>query len=88
VGIVDCIEVLGQLADYLDEDARAELCRDIEAHLSRCRDCELEVDTIKKTIKLFQADTGRSLEVPFRVTQRLEGALAKEYTQSGSSTPE
>jgi hypothetical protein len=81
--IVDCIDVLGQLADFLDDDAREELCRDIKAHMARCRDCTVEVDTIKKTIVLYQAESGRSIEVPMRVTQRLEEALAKEYETNG-----
>jgi hypothetical protein len=80
---VDCNDVLGQLADFLDVDAREELCRDIEAHMARCRDCTVEVDTIKKTIVLYQAESGRSFEVPIRVTQRLEEVLAKEYVKSG-----
>ena len=66
---VDCIEVLGQLADFLDEDAREELCRDIKAHLTQCRDCQLQVDTIKKTIVLYQAESGKTFELPVRVTQ-------------------
>jgi hypothetical protein len=80
---VDCNDVLGQLADFLDDDARAELCRDIEAHLSRCRGCTVEVDTIRKTIVLYQAESGRSFEVPVRVTHRLEEALAREYAKGG-----
>lgn len=80
---MDCNDVLGQLSDFLDEDAREELCRDIEAHLTRCRGCTVEVDTIKKTIVLYQAESGRSFEVPIRVTQRLEEALAKEYEKGG-----
>jgi predicted anti-sigma-YlaC factor YlaD len=76
---VDCSEVLQQLADYLDQDARDELCRLIEAHLSRCHDCQLQVDTIRKTIVLYQHD--RVVEMPVRVSQQLEAALAREYRQ-------
>ncbi len=74
-----CEEVLEQLSDYLDEDARSELCEAIEAHLSRCHDCQVEVDTIKKTILLYQAD--RVIEMPVAVSGRLSAALAKAYTQ-------
>ena len=76
---MDCNEVKEQLGDYLDKEMLAELCREIDAHLKHCRDCTVEVDTIRKTIVLYQADSNRSLEVPMRVTQRLEQALAKEY---------
>jgi hypothetical protein len=75
-----CEEVLEQLSDYLDEDARAELCEAIEQHLSRCHDCQVEVDTIKKTILLYQAD--RVTEMPVAVSGRLSAALAQAYRQS------
>lgn len=74
---MDCNEVLEQLAEYLDEDAREELCRAIEAHLTRCRDCRVEVDTVRKTIVLYQVD--RDVATPPTVTRGLEAALAKEY---------
>ena len=84
---MDCIEVLGQLADFLDADAREELCRDIKAHLTQCRDCKLKVDTIKKTIVLYQAESGKTFELPVRVTQRLEESLAREYEKPDRGAP-
>lgn len=74
---MDCSEVLQQLSDYLDEEAREALCREIEAHLSRCHDCQVQVDTIRKTIVLYQND--RAVEMPLRVSQTLEAVLAREY---------
>jgi predicted anti-sigma-YlaC factor YlaD len=74
---VDCNDVLDQLGDYLDEDARAELCRAIEDHLKLCRDCRVYVDTVKKTIVLYQADS--ATEIPVAVNTRLQEALAQEY---------
>ncbi len=79
---MDCNEVLEQLADYLDDDAREELCKAIEAHLSRCRDCRLEVDTVRKTIVLYQVD--REVPLPATVYAGLEAALAKEYRKVDS----
>jgi predicted anti-sigma-YlaC factor YlaD len=75
-----CEEVLERLSDYLDEEARAELCEAIEQHLSRCHDCQIEVDTIKKTILLYQSD--RVIEMPMAVTNRLGSALAAAYRQN------
>ena len=68
---MDCQDVLDQLADYLDDDARSELCRQIEEHLARCRDCQVEVDTVKKTIVLYQAGS------------RVESAGARERGAAG-----
>jgi len=77
---VNCDETLEQLAEYLDEDAREELCRAIEQHLSQCRDCQLFVDTVKKTIVLYHSD--RHIEVPASVGSRLDAALAEEYVRA------
>ena len=74
---VDCNEVLQQLAEYLDDDARVELCREIEAHLTQCPDCQIEVDSVKKTIVLYQHD--RVVDTPPAVSKSLEAALAREY---------
>jgi len=81
---VDCNEVLQQLSDYLDPDAREELCRAIQDHLSQCHDCRFYVDTVKKTIVLYQNEG--KVEVPAGVSHRLAAALAKEYRSSERSS--
>ena len=78
---MNCNDVLEQLADYLDEDARRELCEAIREHLERCHDCQVYVDTVRKTIVLYQSD--RSVNTPVQVTRQLQAALAKEYRFSG-----
>ena len=81
---MDCTEVIEQLSEYLDPGARAELCREIEEHLSRCRHCRVEVDTVRKTIVLYQSD--REIRIPYVATSKLEAALAKAYADpSGGS---
>ena len=81
---IGCSEVLEQLGQYLEEDAREELCRAIEEHLARCHDCHIYVDTVKKTIILYQSD--KDLEVPFTANSRLQTALAREYGGGGSGS--
>ncbi len=80
---VDCNEVLEQLADYLDENARTELCRAIEEHLKHCHDCQIEVDTVKKTIVLYQAD--RDVTTPIAISDRLQALLARAYRETPRS---
>jgi len=77
---VDCNEVLEQLSEFLDVDARAELCRTIEQHLTQCHDCRYYVDSVRKTIVLYQAD--REVDVPVTVSAQLQAALAREYRAS------
>lgn len=76
---LDCDSVLEQLSEYLDLDAREELCQAIESHLSRCKDCSVKVDTVKKTIVLYQNGTSSSIEVPMRATAELAAALVRAY---------
>ena len=69
---MDCTEVLDQLAECLDPDERAELCRD----------CKFKVDTLRKTIEIYQEDSKRVV-IPIRAAERLEEAMAREYQQKG-----
>jgi len=68
---------LEQLSDFIDSEAREELCQAIAEHMRRCHGCRVMVDTVRKTIVLYQ--NGSSTEVPIRVTARLSAALAREY---------
>jgi predicted anti-sigma-YlaC factor YlaD len=78
---LDCNEVLEKLGDYLDQSAREDLCKAIEAHLDLCRDCRFEVDTLNKTIKLYQA--AEPIVMPVTVRSSLQAALAKAYEGPG-----
>lgn len=82
-GALDCNEVLEQLGDFLDEEAREEICVEIRAHLERCKDCHLEVDSLRKTIKLYQND--EPIDMPVTVRASLQAAIAKELTE-GTTT--
>ena len=74
---VKCKEVIDQLSDYLDAEAREELCRAIEEHLAHCGDCKVVVDTVRKTIVLYH-NSGPD-EAPRRVSAALESVLTREY---------
>ena len=66
-----CDQMLGMLADYLDGQAKEELCREIEAHLAGCDNCRIVVDTTRKTISLVQACNDKPLKIPDDVRERL-----------------
>jgi predicted anti-sigma-YlaC factor YlaD len=82
---VNCKEVLDQLSDFVDEEAREELCRAIEEHLARCGGCKVVVDTVKKTIMLYHSDG--PAETPVRVSAALQSVLAFEYRRSRQDSP-
>jgi predicted anti-sigma-YlaC factor YlaD len=74
---VDCSKLLEELSDYLDREAREDLCRAIEEHLKSCHDCRIVVDKTRKTILLYQADEAQP--IPAAVNARLQEALTQEY---------
>jgi len=71
-----CAQRQAQLPDYLDGEARAEICRAIEEHLASCNDCRVVVDTMKKTITLYR--NAPRADVPRDVHARLVRVLKWE----------
>lgn len=49
-----CQHLLGELSAYLDGEASADLCAEIERHLAGCADCRVVVDTLRKTVSLYR----------------------------------
>lgn len=48
-----CQHLLANMSAYLDGEASAALCAEIERHLDGCDDCRVVVDTLRKTIALY-----------------------------------
>jgi len=66
-----CNELLGSLSDYVDGTLAESICREIEAHVAECNNCRIVVDTLRKTISLYQTTAGESADVPPMVRERL-----------------
>jgi predicted anti-sigma-YlaC factor YlaD len=49
-----CESILGSLSAYLDGEASAALCAEIDKHLAGCGDCQVVVDTLRCTITLYR----------------------------------
>ena len=75
--IMDCKEMLNAINVYIDGDLGKEHCHDIETHLSDCHNCTMVVNTLKKTIHLFQMD-GKEITLPMEAHQRLFARLDLE----------
>ena len=65
----NCKGLLGALSDYVDGTAKDELCRELERHLADCENCRVVVDTLKKTVYLYQSNT--ETDLPIGVRKRL-----------------
>jgi mycothiol system anti-sigma-R factor len=65
-----CSELLAELSEYVDGSLQQSLCEAIEHHLQDCPNCTIVVDTLRKTIQLFQA-TSFSEHIPDDMRERL-----------------
>jgi anti-sigma factor RsiW len=68
-----CQHLLGDLSDYLDSEVSAELCAEIEEHMDGCDNCQVVIDTLRKTILLYREMP--QPDMPDSVRQRLYKAL-------------
>jgi len=74
----NCQTMLTFLSDFVDGDLDQDLCLQIETHLSECPDCAIVVDTLKKTIYLYQSNSKNTVQVPDDVRERLFKCLNLE----------
>lgn len=65
-----CKQLLSTLGDYVDGTLSGELCAELEQHMKGCERCRVVVDTMKKTIELYQ-ETSEETELPDDVRERL-----------------
>ena len=78
--MVDCDEVFRLLSDYVDEDLKRAVCRELEMHLEKCPDCTLQVDSVKKTIRVYR-EAGSREEMPVDIMIRLQDVLKRARTE-------
>lgn len=65
-----CRALLDFLSDYVDGTLEDQLCAEIERHMSGCENCTVVVDTLKKTVYLYQV-TNSNPQMPEEIRQRL-----------------
>ena len=72
-----CQEVLDQLSEYLDDEARTELVHQVDHHLGMCSHCRAEVDTLRRTIQIYRCE--ERVVLPVKVSEKLQQALEQLY---------
>lgn len=65
-----CRHLLGSLSQYIDGDLESDLCAELERHLAGCENCRVVVDTLQKTVYLYQA-TSEQVPLPEGLRERL-----------------
>ncbi|MGQ9633831.1 MAG: anti-sigma factor family protein [Bryobacteraceae bacterium] len=54
MSLLTCDQFLQELSDYLDEDVREDVRRELEKHMAECPNCWVMVDTTKKTLNIYK----------------------------------
>jgi len=70
IASTQCHELLGSLSEFIDGTLEQELCAEIQRHLEGCQNCRIVVDSLRKTVYLYQA-TAQPPLVPEEVRERL-----------------
>jgi len=68
-----CEELLAALNDYVDGELEPGFCEPFQEHLRGCNPCQIVVDNIRHTIKLYKAEEQYALPAPLH--ERLSQAL-------------
>ena len=72
----NCRHLLDQVSDYIDGELEANLCAELEKHLADCDNCSVLVDTLHKTVLIYQKDYQQNqVTLSNEVTARLWEAL-------------
>jgi predicted anti-sigma-YlaC factor YlaD len=71
----NCRHLLASLSEYVDGELGMDVCSEIERHLQGCENCRIVVDSLRKTVYLYQATAAESPTVPEDVRQRLYRCL-------------
>jgi anti-sigma factor (TIGR02949 family) len=75
MSLLTCSQFMTELSEYLEGEARGEVRKELEQHVSECPNCWVVVDTTKKTIAIYK---GMEAEpIPDDLHNRLMGALSK-----------
>ena len=75
----DCQKHIQAIADYIDGELDAGLCKELEDHLKGCRNCRLMVDSLKQTVMLCK--DGKCEELTESIGARLNDAIKKRWEQ-------
>jgi len=76
---MNCEELLKQLNEYVDGTLEPGVCKQFESHMEGCNPCQVVVDNIRKTIRLYKA--GEPYELPIEFKSRLHNSLRERFKQ-------
>lgn len=76
----DCEKVQELLSEFLDEELKEAVCRELQKHLDGCPDCAVHVDSVRKVIRLYREASPQA--VPVDIQLRLHDLLKRAREES------
>ena len=74
---MNCEELLAALNQYVDGDLEPGICGTLQEHLEGCNPCQVVVDNIRQTIRLYKAE--QPYELPAELHEHLQQALREHW---------
>ena len=66
-----CKEFLEKLSDYFDGNIPEPLRAELQKHMGKCSHCEVVLNTVEKTIRIYRGQDIYELELPEKVRDEL-----------------
>ena len=79
-----CAQFLKELNDYLDDTLDRAMRAELERHLTKCSDCRVIWDTIRKTVRVYKGL--QPYPIPPQLESRVLAAIARKAS-SGFMIP-
>lgn len=74
---MNCDDLLKQLNEYVDGNLEPGVCDEFRAHLKDCNPCQIVVDNIRNTIRLYK--NGIEVELPAACRAKLHDLLKSRF---------
>ncbi|VAX18328.1 hypothetical protein MNBD_NITROSPINAE02-1072 [hydrothermal vent metagenome] len=68
---MDCKEIFDKISDYIDQDLDPGICDEIEEHIKDCEPCIAFLNTLKKSVELFNRSAPAPEDIPSPVSTNL-----------------
>ena len=74
VNIMECRQLLSELSNYIDHEIDPAICDKIEKHIDRCSPCQVFIETLRDTLKIFKENCPQE-DVPEKAKKKLREKL-------------
>ncbi len=78
---MNCQELLEKISEYIDKDIDPTLCQEIEEHVEDCEPCVAFINTLKKTVEMFEGYAEQSQNIPAPISKSLKDYLRENLNE-------